>query len=107
MIKAVLSLIGFLGCISLYAQPDRWQQRIAYNIDVNMNVATNQFTGTEKIDYWFSHRDELQQAKEAYIEFSKQYLIENSYRKLEATYYSLLAQNGDSISKPVPKFENV
>jgi hypothetical protein len=31
------------------AQPDRWQQRIAYNIDVNMNVATNQFTGLKKL----------------------------------------------------------
>ena len=101
MIKAVLSLIGFLGCISLYAQPDRWQQRIAYNIDVNMNVATNQFTGTEKIDYWFSHRDELQQTKKDYIDFSKQYSIENSYSKLEATYYNLIDKNRTAVAQPI------
>jgi len=43
------------GILSLFfvnqvqAQPDRWQQHIKYNINVNMNVLTNQFTGTEKL----------------------------------------------------------
>ena len=48
-------------CCSLMAnaQPDRWQQRIKYNIDVNMNVATNQFTGTEKIEYINNSPDTL------------------------------------------------
>ena len=41
------------------AQPDRWQQKIKYVIDVDMNVATNQFTGTEKIDYWNNSPDTL------------------------------------------------
>jgi hypothetical protein len=41
------------------AQPDRWQQRIAYSINVNMNVAANQFTGIEKIDYWNNSPDTL------------------------------------------------
>lgn len=44
---------------ALYAQPDRWQQKIKYVIDVNMNVATNRFTGTEKIDYWNNSPDTL------------------------------------------------
>ncbi|HEY1871225.1 MAG TPA: M1 family metallopeptidase, partial [Chitinophagaceae bacterium] len=46
-------------CLILKAQPDRWQQRIAYNINVNMNVTTNQFTGIEKIDYWNNSPDTL------------------------------------------------
>jgi hypothetical protein len=46
-------------CLIVKAQPDRWQQRIAYNINVNMNVATNQFTGIEKIDYWNNSPDTL------------------------------------------------
>jgi hypothetical protein len=41
------------------AQPDRWQQRIKYAIDVKMDVATNQFTGNEKIDYWNNSPDTL------------------------------------------------
>jgi peptidase M1-like protein len=51
----VLLFIGF----SSYAQPDRWQQRITYNINVNMNVIKNQFTGVEKIDYWNNSPDTL------------------------------------------------
>lgn len=41
------------------AQPDRWQQRIKYQINVNMDVNTNRFAGTEKIDYWNNSPDTL------------------------------------------------
>jgi hypothetical protein len=41
------------------AQPNRWQQRIKYTINVNMDVSTNRFTGTEKIDYWNNSPDTL------------------------------------------------
>ncbi|MFN3666002.1 MAG: M1 family metallopeptidase, partial [Sediminibacterium sp.] len=43
----------------LQAQPDRWQQRIKYQINVNMDVNTNRFAGTEKIDYWNNSPDTL------------------------------------------------
>jgi len=43
----------------IFAQPDRWQQRIKYNIDVTLNVATNKFTGTEKIEYINNSPDTL------------------------------------------------
>jgi len=48
-----------IACLIVKAQPDRWQQRIAYNISVNMNVTANQFTGIEKIDYWNNSPDTL------------------------------------------------
>jgi len=41
------------------AQPDRWQQRIKYQINVNMDVNSNRFSGTEKIDYWNNSPDTL------------------------------------------------
>lgn len=41
------------------AQSDRWQQKIKYLINVNMDVNTNRFTGTEKIDYWNNSPDTL------------------------------------------------
>lgn len=44
---------------SLQAQTDRWQQRIKYNINVNMNVVTNRFSGTEKIEYINNSPDTL------------------------------------------------
>jgi hypothetical protein len=42
-----------------FTQPDRWQQRINYNIDVKMNVATNKFNGVEKIEYTNNSPDTL------------------------------------------------
>lgn len=53
----LLFLSGMLT--QLQAQPDRWQQRIKYRIDVNMNVETNRFTGTEKLDYTNNSPDTL------------------------------------------------
>lgn len=45
--------------LSATAQPNRWQQRIKYMINVNMDVSANRFTGTEKIDYWNNSPDTL------------------------------------------------
>jgi hypothetical protein len=56
---SLLLLIGFFTTSISFAQPDRWQQRINYQIDVNMNVETNKFNGTEKIDYWNNSPDTL------------------------------------------------
>jgi len=44
---------------STYSQPDRWQQRIKYNINVKMDVVTNRFSGTEKIEYSNNSSDTL------------------------------------------------
>ncbi len=44
---------------AIYAQADRWQQRIKYNINVNMDVVTNRFSGTEKIEYSNNSTDTL------------------------------------------------
>lgn len=41
------------------AQPNRWQQRIKYQIDVNMDVMTNRFSGSEKIEYINNSPDTL------------------------------------------------
>src|SRR3954469_2711332 len=60
MIKLFVSLItASLFFSAAFAQPDRWQQRIKYNINVQMNVAANQFTGTEKIEYTNNSPDTL------------------------------------------------
>ena len=60
MNKLFATLIGFfLFALLAQAQPDRWQQRIKYNITVQMNVVTNQFTGTEKIAYTNNSPDTL------------------------------------------------
>ena len=41
------------------AQPDRWQQKVKYVMNVDMNVQTNQFTGKQKLEYWNNSPDTL------------------------------------------------
>ncbi len=45
--------------ISTIAQPDRWQQRVKYVMNIDMNVQTNQFTGKQKLEYWNNSPDTL------------------------------------------------
>lgn len=41
------------------AQPDRWQQKVKYVMDIDMNVQTNRFTGKQKLEYWNNSPDTL------------------------------------------------
>ena len=59
MRKLFFFLLSFLLVSNLFAQPDRWQQKIKYNINVNMDVVTNRFSGTEKIEYINNSPDTL------------------------------------------------
>lgn len=52
-----LLLAGFV--ISAHAQNGYWQQRVKYTMDVDMNVATNRFTGKQKLEYWNHSPDTL------------------------------------------------
>lgn len=59
LLRAALLLFMVCQLSVSIAQPNRWQQRIKYNISVQMNVETNHFTGHEKIDYWNNSPDTL------------------------------------------------
>ncbi|RYY56906.1 MAG: M1 family peptidase [Chitinophagaceae bacterium] len=48
-----------LFTLALSAQPNRWQQKVKYKMDVDMNVVTNQFTGKQKLEYWNNSPDTL------------------------------------------------
>lgn len=53
-------IIGFIMPYFLAnAQPDRWQQKIKYNINVNVDVETNKINGTEKLEYTNNSPDTL------------------------------------------------
>jgi len=60
MSKKIFPGICFLF-FSLFAntQPDRWQQRVKYVMDIAMNVQTNRFTGNQKLEYWNNSPDTL------------------------------------------------
>ena len=41
------------------AQPDRWQQRVKYKMNVDVDVNTNVITGIEKLEYTNNSPDKL------------------------------------------------
>lgn len=43
----------------VYSQPDRWQQRVKYVMNIDMNVQTNRFAGKQKLEYWNNSPDTL------------------------------------------------
>jgi len=47
----VLSVAALLINVLCFGQPDRWQQRVKYNMNIDMNVNTNRFTGKQKLEY--------------------------------------------------------
>ena len=51
--------IILLSLSSVFAQPDRWQQRVKYSMDINMDVTTNRFTGKQKLEYINNSPDTL------------------------------------------------
>lgn len=59
MKKILVLLFSIHFSLIMVAQPDRWQQAIKYNIDVKMDVVTNKFSGTEKIEYSNNSSDTL------------------------------------------------
>ncbi|RAI98412.1 hypothetical protein LX64_04774 [Chitinophaga skermanii] len=60
MKKSVLSgLVLLLAVTGAFAQTDRWQQRVKYDMDINMDVNTHRFTGTQKLEYTNNSPDTL------------------------------------------------
>jgi len=59
MKRLIFLLLATSGLSALQAQPDRWQQRVKYDMDVDMNVNTNRLTGRQKLEYWNNSPDTL------------------------------------------------
>jgi len=51
--KKLFFLLISVFCFQLLAiaQPDRWQQKAKYNMNIDMDVNTNRFTGKQKLEY--------------------------------------------------------
>ncbi|HET6255609.1 MAG TPA: M1 family metallopeptidase [Puia sp.] len=61
MVKSFVFL-GVAACLAFgraLAQPDRWQQRVKYTMNVAMDVQTNRFTGTQTLAYTNNSPDTL------------------------------------------------
>ncbi len=59
MIKKGLFISVFLLSLTAFAQPDRWQQKVKYNMDIDMDVTTNRLKGKQKLEYWNNSPDTL------------------------------------------------
>ena len=57
--KNLFLFFSLLSCFGLYAQPDRWQQRVKYIMNIDMNVQTNRYIGKQKLEYWNNSNDTL------------------------------------------------
>ena len=55
---AFLSSCLLAGLVS-FAQPDRWQQKVKYTMNIDMDVTKNQFTGKQKLVYTNNSPDKL------------------------------------------------
>lgn len=57
--KLFFSITGMMALAISFAQPNRWQQKVKYAMDIDMNVETNRFEGKQKLDYWNNSPDTL------------------------------------------------
>src|ERR1700730_9332749 len=61
MMKVIffIFLLVFPAAFPVFSQPERWQQRVKYSMDINMDASTNRFTGKQKLDYSNNSPDTL------------------------------------------------
>ena len=60
ILRFTLLLCTCASVALLSAQPDRWQQRVAYEMDIDMDAATHQYTGTQVLTYFNESPDTLE-----------------------------------------------
>lgn len=57
--SSLFFIFYFALFVCVHAQPERWQQRIKYNMNVDVNVQTNIINGVQKIEYTNNSPDKL------------------------------------------------
>lgn len=55
---AILMLLTLFTTWAI-AQPDRWQQRVNYKMDVQVDALANKFSGKQQMEYWNNSPDTL------------------------------------------------
>ena len=59
MTKSLFFLSLVLFSFNAFAQPDRWQQKVKYTMNIDMDVTTNQYKGKQALEYWNNSPDTL------------------------------------------------
>jgi hypothetical protein len=56
---SLLLIFNFCFLVFVFAQPDRWQQKVRYNMNVDVDVNTNLINGIQKLEYTNNSPDKL------------------------------------------------
>ncbi|MEK7256451.1 MAG: M1 family metallopeptidase, partial [Bacteroidota bacterium] len=59
MLKNSVFLLLLTLCATLSAQPDRWQQRVSYEMEIDFDAKTHRFTGKQHLTYFNNSPDTL------------------------------------------------
>jgi hypothetical protein len=59
MMKLFVLVAVSIFSITAFSQSDRWQQKVKYTMQIDMNVQSNQFAGKQKLEYWNNSPDTL------------------------------------------------
>jgi hypothetical protein len=58
-LKAIFCFAWMMYSFATFAQPERWQQRVEYKMDVDFDVTKHQFNGTQQLKYFNNSPDTL------------------------------------------------
>ena len=59
MSRILFTCLAVSACFLSYAQPERWQQRVKYTMEINVDAAANTFTGKQQLEYSNNSPDTL------------------------------------------------
>ena len=102
MKKLVFTLLVVVIVNFAFAQPDRWQQKISYKIDVSLNHQTHQFSGTENIDYYNNSPDTL---SKLYFHLYWNAFQPNSSMDVRSLELGKLTPRADKAGNPLPDWD--
>jgi hypothetical protein len=102
MKKSWIVLAFLIVAKIIIAQPNRWQQRISYDINVTMNVTTNVMNGTQKIVYFNNSPDTLNRI---FIHLFWNAFQPNSMMDIVSRSTQDLVLGRDKDDKPVTDFD--
>ncbi len=59
MLKNSLAFLLLFCSVYAHAQPERWQQRVSYEMNIDMDVVKNQYRGVQHLTYTNNSPDTL------------------------------------------------
>lgn len=101
--KSIISILFFLSFFTKnFAQPDRWQQKIKYKIDVDVNEKNNTFSGKEFIDYYNNSPDTL---KKIYFHLYWNAFQPNSSMDVRSLELGKISPRSDKAGNSIPDWD--